>query len=189
MASIERVGSDSMLTIEPMTDRHVSAVLAIYQEGIDSGHATFADQAPQWADWSAGHLRDCRLVAYRKAALGKGGIDGWAALSPVSARSVYRGVCELSIYVAAKARGRGVGLALLEALVVRSEHAGIWTLQAGIFPENQVSLDIHRRCGFKVVGVRERLGLMSHGPMAGQWRDVVLMERRSQVVGLGTTNA
>jgi phosphinothricin acetyltransferase len=148
------------------------AVRAIFAEGIATGDATFETQAPAWAEWDASHLADHRLVAR----LG-GEVVGWAALSPVSDRCCYAGVAEDSVYVAARARGRGVGTALLAGLVERSERAGIWTLQAGIFPENAASVALHQRCGFRVVGVRERLGRLD-----GAWRDVLLLERRSEVI-------
>lgn len=148
-------------------------VRTIYVEGIATGHATFETDAPAWEKWDADHLRRPRLAA-RDGTL----ILGWAALSPVSGRCVYAGVAEVSLYVAASARGRGVGRALLEALVRASEDAGIWTLQAGIFPENAASLAVHRRCGFRDVGRRERLG-----NLGGTWRDVILLERRSSKVG------
>ena len=149
-------------------------VRAIYQEGIATGNATFEKAAPDWEGWHAGHLPACRLLARSD-----GEALGWAALSPVSGRCVYGGVAEVSVYVAARARGRGIGLLLLSELVAASERNGIWTLQAGIFPENEASIAIHKKAGFRIVGVRERLGCMD-----GRWRDVVLMERRSAVVGV-----
>ena len=156
-----------------MTAEDWSAVKVIYLEGIATGNATFEQNAPEWEVWDTGHRSDCRLVARRD-----GEMLGWAALSPVSGRCIYAGVAEVSVYIAAKARGQEVGLSLLHALVEASEHAGIWTLQAGVFSENIASLRLHERCGFRVVGVRERLGAMQ-----GRWRDVILMERRSEVVG------
>jgi L-amino acid N-acyltransferase YncA len=147
-------------------------VAAIYEDGIRAGNATFETGVPSWAAWDAAHL-DLRLVAE----LG-GEVAGWAALSPVSDRCAYRGVADESVYVAAGARGRGIGRALLDVLIPRSEEAGIWTLQAGIFPENTPSLRLHLGCGFRLVGVRERLG-----EVGGVWRDVLLLERRSEVVG------
>jgi L-amino acid N-acyltransferase YncA len=157
-----------------MQESDWAAVRAIYLEGIATGNATFADSAPEWADWDLGHLRVCRLVArHEKEVL------GWAALSPVSSRCVYAGVVEVSVYVAARARGQGIGMMLLSELAVDSERAGLWTLQAGIFPENIPSVEIHKRAGFRVVGIRERLGCQG-----GRWRDVLLMERRSIVVGV-----
>jgi phosphinothricin acetyltransferase len=149
-------------------------VRAIYREGIATGNATFETDAPAWEAWDNGHLRACRLVAKTD-----GRVAGWAALSPVSGRCVYAGVAEVSIYVAGSARGQGIGQALLVALVEASERAGLWTLQAGIFPENAASLALHRACGFREVGRRECIGQMD-----GVWRDVVLMERRSKVVGI-----
>ncbi len=149
-------------------------VRAIYEEGIATGYATFETSAPDWRAWDAAHLPDCRLVARQD-----GQVIGWAALSPVSSRAVYRGVAEVSVYVAATARGRGVGRALLAALVAASETADVWTLQAGIFPENEASVALHVSCGFRVVGRRERLGLHH-----GVWRDVLLLERRSRRPGV-----
>jgi phosphinothricin acetyltransferase len=147
-------------------------VRAIYEDGIASGDATFETEAPEWDAWDAAHSGP-RIVAERD-----GAVVGWAALSPVSGRCVYRGVAEVSVYVAEAARGAGVGRMLLGELVARSEEAGIWTLQAGVFPENEASLRLHRACGFRDVGVRERLG-----ELGGVWRDVVLLERRSELVG------
>ena len=148
-------------------------VRAIYLEGIATGHATFETAVPSWEKWDADHLRQPRLVARDGSA-----ILGWAALSPVSGRCVYGGVAEVSVYVGAAARGRGVGRALLLELVRTSEVAGIWTLQAGIFPENESSLALHNRCGFREVGRRERLG-----KLGATWRDVILLERRSRTIG------
>jgi L-amino acid N-acyltransferase YncA len=148
------------------------AVRAIYEEGIASGDATFETEAPDWEAWDAAHL-DLRLVAERD-----GEVVGWAALSGVSDRCAYRGVAEVSVYVAGAARGAGIGRALLDELVARSEAAGYWTLTAGIFPENEASLRLHRACGFREVGVRERLG-----EIGGVWRDVLWLERRSELTG------
>lgn len=147
-------------------------VAAIYVEGIATGYATFETEVPTWDAWDAGHP-GVRLVAEDE-----GGILGWVATSAYSGRGCYRGVAEESVYVAARARGRGVGRLLLEELVVRTEAAGVWTLQAGIFPENKPSLRLHLGCGFRLVGVRERLGELD-----GVWRDVLLLERRSATVG------
>lgn len=166
------------LVLRPLIAADAAAVQAIYQAGIDTGHATFQAQAGDWADWDSGHLPDCRLVAEQA-----GQVCGWAALSPVSSRCVYQGVAEVSLYVAAAARGQRVGSALLKALVAASEQRGFWTLQAGIFPENSASLALHRQADFRVVGVRERLGRMAYGPLAGVWRDVLMLERRSHTVG------
>ena len=159
--------------IEPLRPDDWETVRGIYLEGISTGHATFETQAPAWEKWDSDHLCAARLVARDGPA-----ILGWAAISPVSGRCVYAGVAEVSVYVAESARGRGVGRALLEALVRASEDEGIWTLQAGIFPENVASLAVHRRCGFRDVGRRERLGRLG-----GAWRDVLLLERRSPRVG------
>jgi phosphinothricin acetyltransferase len=146
------------------------SVRAIYLEGIATGDATFEKSAPEWTQWDAAHLAACRLVA----AEGEK-ILGWAALSPYSRRQVYAGVAEVSVYVAAKARGRKIGSVLLTELIAQSEREGIWTLQAGIFPENTPSVRLHERCGFRVVGTREKIGRMDD-----RWRDVLLMERRSK---------
>lgn len=157
-----------------MTESDWPAVARIYREGIETGDATFETEVPDWSDWDAAHIEQCRLVFEID-----GEVVAWAALSPVSRRQVYRGVAEHSIYVGSAARGQGVGAELLEALIDQSEDAGFWTLQTGIFPENEVSVALHKRLGFRVVGTRERLG--SHH---GRWRDVVLMERRSERVGV-----
>lgn len=148
-------------------------VQQIYLEGIATGLATFQTSAPTWQQWDAGHLALCRLVLERP-----GEILAWAALSPISTRPVYRGVAEVSIYVQRGSHGKGYGSTLLHALVQESEAEGIWTLQAGIFPENRPSLALHVKCGFRTVGKRERLGCL-----AGEWRDVLLLERRSPLVG------
>jgi len=159
--------------IDSMRTEDWEEVRGIYLEGIATGNATFETDAPSWERWDAAHVREPRLVARDDE-----GLLGWASLSKVSERCVYAGVAEVSVYVAESARGRGVGRKLLEALIERSEAAGIWTLQAGIFPENIASIAIHRRCGFRVVGTRERLG-----QLAGRWRDVMLLERRSELKG------
>jgi L-amino acid N-acyltransferase YncA len=161
------------LTIDSLTAGEWPAVRAIFEQGIAFGDATFETQAPSWEAWDAAHLDDFRLVAREN-----GAVVGWAALSGVSERCVYAGVAEVSVYVADGHRGRGVGRALLSALVRRADGAGIWTLQAGIFPENQASVVLHVGCGFRVVGIRERLGRHR-----GVWRDVLMLERRSEVAG------
>lgn len=161
------------ITVGEMQDEDWEAVQAIYQEGIATGNATFETDTPEWEEWNRSHLRDCRLIAREGDQ-----VVGWAALTPVSSRCVYSGVAEVSIYVAASARGRNIGKALLQALVEESERAGIWTLQASIFPENVVSIALHKACGFREVGYRERIGQID-----GSWRDTVLMERRSRIVG------
>jgi L-amino acid N-acyltransferase YncA len=145
-------------------------VASIFEAGIATGNATFETEAPLWDAWDACHLQDHRLVAVEN-----GRVIGWAALSPVSERCCYSGVAENGIYLSPEAQGRGVGRMLLERLVADSERAGIWTIQAGIFPENVASVQLHMRCGFRIVGTRERLGKLD-----GAWRDVVLLERRSE---------
>ena len=144
-------------------------VCAIYLEGIRSGHATFETDAPSWEKWDEGHHQFARLVMREGDA-----VLGWAALSPVSKRHVYRGVGEVTVYVSETARGKGIGRALLEALIDESVKNGIWTLQASIFPENIASIQIHLRCGFREVGRRERIAMLN-----GVWRDTLLFERRS----------
>jgi L-amino acid N-acyltransferase YncA len=157
------------LLIRDLEERDWPAVKAIFEEGVATRSATFEMEAPSWEDWDGAHLSP-RLVAEED-----GDVVGWAALMPYSARECYRGVAESSVYVAERARGRGVGRALMERLVSASEEAGFWTLQAGVFPENEESLALHRRCGFREVGVRERIGRLD-----GEWKDVVLLERRSE---------
>jgi L-amino acid N-acyltransferase YncA len=162
------------VVIESMTEQDWTQVQAIYVEGLEFGDATFETNAPDWAHWDAGHLGVCRLVA-RVA----GEVVGWAALSPVSIRQAYSGVAEASLYIAARARGGGVGSKLMAALIESSEQAGIWTLHSSTFPENTASLALQRRFGFRVIGTRERIA-RHHG----RWRDTVLLERRSSVTGL-----
>ncbi|MBK3628887.1 MULTISPECIES: GNAT family N-acetyltransferase [Streptomyces] len=155
--------------IAPLRAEHAEQVLAIYRLGIDEGNATFETTAPTWEAFDAAKLPDHRLVA-----LDGGRVLGWAAVVPVSDRCAYAGVVEHSVYVHPDARGRGIGLTLLSALLDSTDAAGIWTVQSGIFPENTASLALHRRAGFRVIGTRERIG-RHHGT----WRDVVLVERRS----------
>ena len=165
--------------IDSMQENDWPAVKKIYQQGIATGQATFASAPPEsWQDWTKGRINACSLVARQNLHIG-----GWAALSPVSDRCVYAGVAEVSVYVAAEQRGQGLGGLLLAALIERSEQHGIWTLQAGIFPENRTSLDLHEKYGFRTVGRREKLGRMEYGPLQGRWRDVLLLERRSQTIG------
>jgi phosphinothricin acetyltransferase len=159
--------------ITPMQAEDWPAVEAIYQEGMATGNATFETESPGWEKWNANHYQHSRLVARTGE-----GVIGWAALSHVWTRQVYAGVAEVSIYVAASARGKGIGKALLHALIEQSEQSGIWTLQAGIFPENSGSIALHKSCGFREVGLRERIGRL-----AGIWRNVVLLERRSSIAG------
>jgi phosphinothricin acetyltransferase len=157
-----------------MTAEHAVEVLAIYQAGIDEGDATFETSAPTWEAYAAAKLPEHRLVALDE---NNGAVLGWAAVVAVSDRCVYSGVVEHSVYVHPAARGRGVGSALLNALIDSTERAGIWTVQSGIFPENTPSLSLHERCGFRVVGTREKVGRQH-----GVWRDVVLVERRSPLI-------
>ena len=164
----------STVSIDRMTPADAEAVLRIYGEGLATGIATFETSVPNWNDWDAEHVSEGRLVA-------RDGdrVLGWAALTPVSDRCVYGGVAELGVYVAATARARGVGKALLTALVHAAEDTGYWTLQAGIFADNPVSIALHHACGFRTVGTRERLGQLD-----GIWHDVLLLERRSNTVGV-----
>jgi len=161
------------MQIEPMREADWPEVRAIYLEGVATRNATFEIDAPTWEAWDAAH-RSERLVARAE-----GRVVGWAALTPVSGRCVYAGVAEVSVYVAAAEQGKGIGRALLTALIEASERAGLWTLQAGVFPENAASLELHRRCGFHDVGRRVRIGRLG-----GVWRDVILLERRSGTVGV-----
>jgi L-amino acid N-acyltransferase YncA len=160
--------------IDTMKESDWEQVRSIYLEGIATGDATFESDAPPWERWNESHLSSCRLVARSG-----DGVRGWAALSPVSGRCVYGGVAEVSIYIGQRYRGMGLGRALLLALIAESEKNGLWTLQAAIFPENRASIDLHKSCGFREVGRRERIGKMD-----GRWRDTVLLERRSSIVGI-----
>jgi L-amino acid N-acyltransferase YncA len=169
----------AQVRIERLTERHWPAVGEIYAAGIATGHATFETEPPAWE-----HFDATRLAQHRHVAVGAAGtVLGWVAASPVSERCVYAGVIEHSVYVHPNATGQGIGLLLLEALISSTEAAGIWTIQSGVFPENLASLAVHRRAGFRDVGTRHRLGHMPYGPLAGQWRDVILLERRSSVAG------
>ncbi len=161
------------MEIIPMLPGNWEAVKDIYVEGIASGNATFQTTAPSWEDWDRDHALHPRLVAMEGNEL-----LGWAALSPVSGRCIYAGVGEVSVYVSARAQGKGVGRQLLQSLVTASEKANFWTLQAGIFPENTASLAIHTACGFRIIGTREKIGKMN-----GIWRDTVLLEKRSNLTG------
>jgi L-amino acid N-acyltransferase YncA len=166
------------MQIELMTEADWPVVAAIYRQGIATGHATFATEPPaSWSAWCAGKINHCSLVARVE-----GAIYGWVAVSPTSPRACYAGVVEHSVYVSAAARGMGVGEALLRALFVATEAAGIWTIQASLFVENRVSRALHARCGFREIGIRERIAVMPYGPLAGQWRDTVLIERRSAAI-------
>jgi L-amino acid N-acyltransferase YncA len=162
----------SAVLIEPMTDGHADAVLAIYQSGIDEGNATFETRVPAWEAFAAARLPHHRFVA------SDGNLVlGWVAVAAVSPRRVYAGVVEHSVYVDPAARGRGIGRQLLEAVISSTESAGIWTIQSSIFPENIASLRLHTAAGFREIGVRERIA-QHHG----RWRDVILIERRSRAI-------
>ena len=150
-------------------------VSEIYRQGIETGNATFQQEIPTYTDWDNGHLKNCRIVAIKD-----NEVAGWAALTPVSGRCVYAGVAEVSVYVADKNRGHKIGHKLLEKLIIESENEKLWTLQAGIFPENIASLKIHEALGFRKIGRRERIGQMN-----GIWRDIILLERRSKLIGIG----
>ncbi len=163
----------SDLSLRAMTAGDADAVLAIYQAALDGGDASFETTAPDWPAFDAGRLPEHRWVA-----ADGDRVLGWVAVTPVSPRPVYAGVVEHSVYVDAAARGRGVGRALLERLIASTEAAGIWTIQSGVFPENRASIALHERTGFRIIGTRERVG-RHHG----RWRDVLLLERRSPVVG------
>jgi L-amino acid N-acyltransferase YncA len=163
-----------MVILAEMTPDHWEKVRGIYLEGIATGQATFQTTAPSWEDWDSSHTANCRFVALKD-----GEIMGWAALTPVSGRCVYAGVAEISVYIAEKARGNGVGTQLLNKLVEESEKNNYWTLQSSIFPENEASIKLHQKAGFRIMGVRERIGKMN-----GLWRDTVILERRSTTIGI-----
>ena len=163
-----------MPEIIDMQAGHWPEVEKIYLEGIATGNATFQGSAPSWDEWNTAHVQNCRLLAVKGEQ-----VLGWAALTPVSGRCVYAGVAEVSVYVAEAARGKGVGLLLLDELVKRSEDNNFWTLQAGILPENLASIKLHQKAGFRIIGTRERIGKLN-----GVWRDTVLLEKRSQSIGI-----
>jgi phosphinothricin acetyltransferase len=160
--------------MRPLTRDDWPAVERIYADGIATGNATFQEAPPTWAEFDGAKAARLRLVAVDRA----GAVVGWAAASPVSTRPVYRGVVEHSVYVAQDAQGRGVGKSLLQAFVETCDAQGVWTIQSAIFPENTASLALHERAGFRVVGTRERIGLMTYGAWAGLWRDNIFLERR-----------
>lgn len=162
------------IVIKPMTRDSWFKVAEIYKSGIATGNATFQTEVPDWDSWDAAHRRDCRLIA-----MTGDKIVGWAALSPVSGRCVYSGVAEVSVYVDSDFRGKGVGNRLMESLIKESEQNGIWTLQSGVFPENKESLRLHQKNGFRIIGTRQRIGKLGN-----RWRDTVLLERRSDSVGI-----
>jgi L-amino acid N-acyltransferase YncA len=164
-----------VIVTRPLESGDWPDVERIYADGIATGHATFEAAPPPWEQFDTSKRTDLRLVAIHD-----GDLVGWAAASPVSSRAVYSGVVEHSVYVAERARGRGVGDALLTALLAAADGAGVWTIQSSVFPENIASLRLHQRHGFRVVGTRDRIALMTYGPLAGTWRDTVLIEHRSQ---------
>ena len=161
------------MEIRSMKNEDWPAVMAIYQEGIETGFATFEKELPGFEAWDNNHLKSCRIVAEKE-----GKVIGWAALSPVSSRCVYGGVAEVSIYVGQAARGLGVGKRLMNELISLSENEGLWTLQSGIFPENEASIKLHEQLGFRRIGFRERVGKLD-----GVWKDNIIFEKRSKVVG------
>lgn len=165
---------DTSFNIDKMKTDDWDQVKSIYKKGIATGNATFQQNAPSWIEWDKSHLSSSRFVARSN-----NQVLGWAALSAVSSRCVYAGVAEVSVYVDPDHQGKGLGSSLMMNLIETSEQIGIWTLQAGIFPENQSSIALHKKCGFREVGKREKIGEMN-----GVWRDVVLLERRSNVVGI-----
>ncbi len=162
------------MEIKQFQEKDYSAIAEIYLQGIATGHATFQTEAPSWNDWDKSHLPFCRLAVFEEWEM-----LGWAALSPVSSRFVYGGVAEVSVYVASSARGKGIGKTLLAQLVKESEENELWTLQSGIFPENESSIKLHEQVGFRKIGYRERIGKMND-----VWRDNIIMERRSKIVGV-----
>ncbi len=163
-----------MTGVRPMMPADWPEVERIYAEGIATGHATFEAEPPRWEAFDQGKVRSPRLVATD----GTGAVIGWAAGSPISTRAVYRGVIEHSLYISEAVRGRGVGGRLLGSFIDAADEAGFWTIPSSRFPENVASLRLHRRHGFRIVGIRERIAQMSYGPLAGSWRDTVLIERR-----------
>lgn len=163
------------MEIRKMTEADWPRVSEIYADGIATGYATFETTIPAYSDWDKAHLEQCRLVVQEKE-----NILGWAALSPVSSRCVYGGVAEISVYIGKDYRGLGLGTLLMKTLIQKSEEIGLWTLQSGIFPENQGSAKLHEKMGFRYIGKRERVGKIN-----GHWKDNLLFERRSKTVGVG----
>ncbi len=161
------------IAIRPMVDSDWKAVSKIYEDGIATGFATFEKSIPSFESWNDAHIDSCRLLATENET-----VLGWAALSPVSSRCVYGGVAEVSVYVSQNSRGKGVGKLLMKSLISESEKVGIWTLQSGIFPENVGSIQLHEKVGFRFLGKRERIGKLN-----GEWKDNLLFERRSDLVG------
>jgi L-amino acid N-acyltransferase YncA len=162
------------MEIKLFEENHWFAVQSIYEEGIATGNATMETKCPEWESWDAAHTTHSRWVAIEN-----NEVLGWAALSPVSERCVFAGVAEVSVYVSKKVQGKGIGLKLLEKLITSSEQAGIWTLQSGILDQNEASLKLHQKAGFRVIGYREKIGQLN-----GKWRDINLLERRSSKLGI-----
>lgn len=162
------------MEIRPITKDNFSEVVEIYKQGLATNIATFQNDLPQWEDWNKGHLDFCRISIYENNKM-----LGWTALTPVSSRCVYAGVAEVSVYIAQKERGKGIGKILLNELIKQSEANGIWMLQSGIFSENQSSIKLHEKCGFRMVGYREKIGKKN-----GIWKDNILMEYRSKNIGV-----
>jgi phosphinothricin acetyltransferase len=163
-----------MMIVKTLLPEHYPAVKKIYESGIVTGHATFQTEAPDFESWDRSHRKTCRLVMTDE----QDQVVGWAALTPVSDRCVYGGVAEVSVYIDSDHRGKGIGKKLLQALIHESEKENLWTLQAGIFPENKASIALHEQCGFRQIGYREKIGKMN-----GTWRDTILLERRSKIAG------
>ena len=176
MYVLQKVGVvDLDMVIQSMIPSDWLKVSQIYQEGINTGFASFETTVPKYDQWDKSHIKSCRLVAENNTIL-----LGWAALSPVSSRCVYGGVAEVSVYISEKSRGKGVGKALMEELITESERKGYWTLQSGIFPENNASIELHKKVGFRFLGKREQIGKTKNGV----WKDNLLFERRSKIVGI-----
>jgi L-amino acid N-acyltransferase YncA len=167
--------SSHKIHFRPMLHEDWLSVAQIYRQGIETGNATFQQFVPSWEEWNNSHLKTCRIIA-----MTENEIVGWAALSPVSGRCVYSGVAEVSVYISNNYKGQKIGTKLLNELITESEKEEFWTLQAGIFPENEPSLKIHLNTGFRQVGYREKIGKMS-----GKWRNTILLERRSKTIGIG----
>ena len=165
--------------LRAMSSTDAEAILKIYEEGIQTGHATFEAEVPDWHKWDSGHLTQCRWLAEEEDT-----VLGWGALTQGSPGKVYLGVAEVSIYGSLNVQNQGIGSILLERLIISSEESGFWTLQAQIFPENGISIHVHEKHGFRISGTRRQLALMTYGSMEGKWRDVVLMERRSTISGI-----
>ena len=168
------MSKSNTISIRTMEASDWSSVAKIYKEGIATGFATFETNIPTYESWNTAHMASCRLVAIENEM-----VLGWAALSPVSSRCVYGGVAEVSVYVGKDSRGKGVGKLLMEILIKESEEEGLWTIQSGIFPENEGSIELHKKLGFRYIGKRERIGKLD-----GEWKDNLLFERRSETVGL-----